>query len=237
MTKQSTKSTTAIKDAGPAESDVANYLKDNPDFFTKRDDLLLDLNIPHLRGSTISLVERQVSLLRERNQGLINELGQLMDAAKDNDATFHLCRKTVLSLIEAESGAQLLANLERGLLADFDCTAYNLIIFSKRQYKINDWASALPNELAKEHIGSLIASRKPVLGVLRPEEQDYLFKEKSKQIKSCAVLPVRGKEDIVLLAIGSSEMHHFQSGMGTMFPGFIADTLARMIPRFQYSKM
>lgn len=234
---QSTKSTADLKDTVPVESDVANYLKNHPDFFTKRDDLLISLAIPHLRGSTISLVERQVALLREKNQNLRNELSQLVDAAKDNDSTFHLCRKIVLSLIEAESGEQLLANLERGLSADFNCSAYKLIVFAKDHYKINHWTSAIPNELVKEHIGGLMNSKKPILGVLRKNEQDYLFAEKSKQIKSCAVLPVRRREDIALLAIGSSEVDHFQSGMGTLFPGFIADTLARMIPRFQYTRM
>jgi|TARA_B100000315_G_scaffold195440_1_gene186297 hypothetical protein len=236
MTKQSTESTGDIKDTVPVEKDVANYLQNNPDFFLDKDDLLITLTIPHLRGSTVSLVERQVSLLRDRNQNLTKELGELMQAANDNDKTFQICRKIVLSLVEAETGEQLLTNLEGGLLTEFNCTAYTLIIFAKDQYKINDWTSAIPSELAKEHVGSLMDSRNPILGVLRKKEQDYLFGKTSKQIKSCAVLPVRSDDDIALLAIGSSEVDHFQSGMGTMFPGFIADILARVIPRFQYAE-
>lgn len=234
MTKQSTKSSSALH-AATGEIEVANYLKDNPDFFVKRDDLLVSLNIPHSQGSAISLVERQVSLLRERNQNLKNELKQLMNAAKDNDSTFRICRKLVLSLIEAESGEQLLEKLEKGLSTEFNSTAYHLIIFAEKQYKINDWTSAIPKALAKEHIGGLMDNKKPILGILRQAEQDYLFGEQSKQIKSCAVLPVRKEEDIALLAIGSSESYHFQSSMGTMFPGFIADTLARLIPCFQFA--
>jgi len=237
MTKQSTKSSADLKDSVAGENEVVNYLKDNPEFFAERDDLLISLSIPHSRGSTISLVERQVSLLRERNQNLENELNQLMDAAKDNDSTFHMCRKLLLSLIDAESDAQLLGSLEKSLSKDFDCTAYKLIIFAKEPHRINDWASAIPKATAKKHIGGLIDSRKPILGMLRREEQDYLFGENSRQIKSCAVLPVRKRKDIALLAIGSTEPHHFQSGMGTLFPGFIADTLARLIPRFHFSKM
>ena len=46
---------------------VAAYLQAHPDFFNQRDELLLSLRIPHQRGDTISLVERQLELLRGRN--------------------------------------------------------------------------------------------------------------------------------------------------------------------------
>jgi len=234
MTNRNTKTKNDLSNV-PGEREVANYLKDNPDFFADRDDLLISLNIPHSRGSTISLVERQVSLLRERNQNLRSELNQLLNAARDNDSTFNKCRRLSLSLIAAESGEELLVNLEKGLLADFKCTAYNLIIFARKRYTINEWTSAIPRKQAREHVGGLMDSRKPILGVLRQTEQDYLFGEKSRKIKSCAILPVRKAKDIALLAIGNSEVDHFQSGMGTMFPDFIADTLAHLLPRFQFT--
>ena len=48
---------------------IAEYLLANPDFFTRNSDLLADLQLPHSTGgAATSLIERQVSMLRGRNQ-------------------------------------------------------------------------------------------------------------------------------------------------------------------------
>ena len=75
---------------------VATYLKNNPDFFNQQDELLLQLRIPHTRGSSISLVERQISVLRERSDDMRSRLTALMDVARDNDRLFDKVRRLVL---------------------------------------------------------------------------------------------------------------------------------------------
>jgi len=73
--------------------------------------------------------------------------------------------------------------------------------------------------------------------VLRPVEQDFLFRHASGKVKSAAVLSVKdparrgsSRGQIALLAIGSDDENYFQPGMGTLFIGFIADVLARLLP-------
>ena len=81
-------------------------------------------------------------------------------------------------------------------------------------------------------MGALMRARKPTLGVLRTDEQDFLFRHKSEDVKSAAVLSVREKnKQIALLAIGSDQTHYFDSKMDTLFIGFIAETLAKLLPR------
>ena len=46
---------------------VREYLKDNDDFLQRNPDMLDYLHISHASGSAVSLVEKQVSVLRERN--------------------------------------------------------------------------------------------------------------------------------------------------------------------------
>ena len=72
------------------------------------------------------------------------------------------------------------------------------------------------------------------LGVLDPKEQDFLFRHASSNVRSAAVLGLRNKRQFALLAIGSSDPDYFQPGMGTLFIGFIADVLARMLPHYVY---
>ena len=66
-------STTQARDGAanavaPAEeSGIAEYLERHPDFFERNHAVLARLRLPHARGgTTISLVERQVEVLRER---------------------------------------------------------------------------------------------------------------------------------------------------------------------------
>ncbi|MCH6573762.1 MAG: DUF484 family protein [Bacteroidetes bacterium] len=39
-----------------------------------------------------------------------------------------------------------------------------------------------------------------------------------------------------MLAIGSEDANYFKPGMGTVFIGFVADTLAKLIPKHIYLK-
>ena len=71
-----------------APAQVTDYLLENPDFFVGRDDLLLKLKLPHQRGNTISLVERQVALLRERAMDYRRQLAHLTENARDNERLF-----------------------------------------------------------------------------------------------------------------------------------------------------
>ena len=67
--KSETQNSLASSEAvGLDEDSVAAYLSEHPEFFNKQEDLLAKLRIPHKSGGAISLLERQVSLLR-RQQG------------------------------------------------------------------------------------------------------------------------------------------------------------------------
>jgi len=69
------------------DSNVADYLQNFPDFFERNSQLLTKLRLPHVRdvAATVSLVERQVEVLRERNQSLERKLKELVDVARAND--------------------------------------------------------------------------------------------------------------------------------------------------------
>ena len=74
------------------DSQVADYLATHPEFFVNRDALLIDLSLPHQPGGAVSLVEKQVSLLRERNTLSKHKLAEFVHMAKANDVIFGRCR-------------------------------------------------------------------------------------------------------------------------------------------------
>ncbi|HRE18267.1 MAG TPA: DUF484 family protein, partial [Rhodocyclaceae bacterium] len=59
-------------------NEVANFLQANPSFFDQYADLLSHMYVPHpLGGRAISLTERQMLTLREKNKQLEAKLAEL----------------------------------------------------------------------------------------------------------------------------------------------------------------
>ena len=94
-----------IKQDGINDTNVAAYLLAYPDFFERNATLLTKLRLPHLRdaGATVSLVERQVEVLRERNQVLERKLKELVDVARANDTLADRIHRLSQRLIRAIS--------------------------------------------------------------------------------------------------------------------------------------
>lgn len=218
------------KELEPA--DVASYLTEHPEFFVDREDLLLKILVPHETKGTVSLVEKQVDVMRTRQKETRGQLNDFVESAERNKAIFDKSRKLILDLIAATSSNEFFEALEKSLKRDFGCKAYALVVFGARPKQINHFTSRVTADSARSYVGSLMKSREPTLGVLRPEEQDFLFRHQSEKVKSAAVLSVKERnKQMALLAIGSEDPGYFSSTMDTLFIGFIADTLAKLLPR------
>ncbi len=121
---------------------VAAYLEAHPDFFVDHDELLPALRIPHQRGDTVSLVERQMKILRERNIEMRHRLSQLMDVARDNDRLFDKTRRLILALMDATSLEEVVMSVEDSLRQDFQVPFVSLILFSDSAMPVGRWVSA-----------------------------------------------------------------------------------------------
>jgi uncharacterized protein len=208
---------------------VAEYLRQHPAFFAEYDDLLPDLIIPHQSGQAVSLVERQVKLLRERNIDVRHRLGQLMDVARENDRLFEKSRRLILDLLEAQSLEQVIASIEDSLRDDFQVPFVSLILFSEAQRFPN--ARTVTHAEAREAIGHLLDSGKTLSGVLRPDELTFLFGDQAGQVASTAIAPIQHQGLHGVLALGSRDANHYRNATGTLFLGYIADALARVLLR------
>jgi len=86
----SNEQTVVARNTDTALSDelVRDYLRDNADFLQRNQDLLDHLHVSHASGSAISLVEKQVAVLRERNVDMRRRLSALTGNARDNDRLY-----------------------------------------------------------------------------------------------------------------------------------------------------
>lgn len=215
----------------PLDSEtVAAYLRLHPEFFIDHDELIPELRIPHQRGDTVSLVERQVKLLRERNIEMRHRLSQLMDVARDNDRLFDKTRRLVLDLLDATSLEEVVSAVEDSLRREFQVPFVGLILFSDAPLPVGRSVSSAE---AHQAIGGLLAGGKTICGVLREHELKFLFGEEAgTQVGSAAVVALTYQGLHGVLAIGSADPQHYKSSLGTLFLGYIAEVLARVLPRF-----
>ncbi len=209
------------------EEQVVTYLKAHPEFFIDQDDLLTQMRIPHARGSSISLVERQVTVLRERNADIQSRLAHLMDVARDNDRLFEKVRRLVLEVLDAQTLDELVGVVDDSLRHSFKVPFSALILFSEKQVSVGRSTSL---KTAQQHIGGLLVGGKAFCGVLRPKQLEFLFgDEQAAQIKSAAVVALDYQGIQGVLAVGSSDQQHYSNSVDTLFLTYLADVLARVL--------
>lgn len=210
----------------PSEAQVAAWLKAHPDFFERHTDLLADLAVPHATGAAVSLVERQVGVLRERNVELRERLHRLLEVARENDVLFEKMRGLILALLEAKSVPALAAALEDELRARFGSEFISLLVFDAAG--TTGAAQSVSLQAAQDKVPGLVKGRQAIAGQLRADELTFLFGHEGEQVKSCAVIPLHHGRALGLLAIGSSSAEHFRTSMDTLFISFIGEVLARV---------
>jgi uncharacterized protein YigA (DUF484 family) len=209
---------------------VAVFLRANPQFFVEQEELLSELRIPHQRGTTVSLVEHQVKLLRERDVEMRHRLSHLMDVARDNDRLFDKTRRLVLDLLDAASLEEVVGSVEDSLRHEFQVPFVSLILFSDTPMTVGRWVSSAE---AHQTIGGLLIGGKTLCGVLRSHELAFLFGEQQReQIGSAAVVTISHQGLHGVLAIGSPDPQHYRSSLGTLFLSYISEALARVLPHF-----
>lgn len=210
---------------------VREYLKDNGDFLQRNPDMLDHLHISHASGSAISLVEKQVSVLRERNVDIRHRLTTLTGTARDNDKLYEQTRSLVLKLLEADSVESLYQAFIQSMTNDFDVEQASMILFGDDKQGGDCRVESLDS--ARIEIGALLKGRKAVCGPLRKEELSYLFPDAG-EVGSAALMPLSNGEELGLIAVGSSDAGRYSSAMGTLFLSHIADVIVRILPRLPH---
>ncbi len=214
---------------------VAAFLQNDPDFFIEYEYLLEVLSVPHESGSAVSFVERQSSMLREKNKKLTLHLSDFCDAARHNDVQFEKTKRMVLSLLDAKTLDDLGDALEESLCRDFYGDATSLILFADQQLTVNN-RRMMPREMAGL-VEPLMLSNEPSCGNLSAAENHFLFEDRSAMIQSAAVIPLVQGETIGLLGIGSFDADYFQSSQGTMFLSYVGEVLSRVASRILHDKL
>ena len=204
---------------------VVEFLQNNPNFFIGRDKLLAQISVPHNNGSTISLVEKQLAVLRDSNTELQQRLALLTNTANDNDRTFEKIRRLTLSLLESRNIEQTIETLNDGLNHDFNIEFHHLILFSSQPKNIP--ARMESKDVTESILGTNLSNSTVFCGSLEEKQTQFLFDKQASVINSLALIPLNFPEQVGILALGSRDKKQFRGNMGRLFLSYIGDVLSR----------
>jgi len=199
------------------EEAVARYLEDNPEFFAARPQLLAQLQLVHPeKGTAISLIERQVEVLRDQNQFLQRQLRELISNARENDVIGHRLHDFACALLQADGLDQVLEVSESRIRDKFRLDAVALRVAASRDGLSERPEVVAPKEEGLKELLQWVAAGAPAFAAdLTDSLRSQLFGPVAETIRSIVVVPLMGPGLRGAMVLGSQDPHRFEAGMAT----------------------
>ena len=209
-----------------SEQQVANYLAEHPDFFANQLDLLSGLRVPHpTQDKAVSLLERQLMVLRDQSDNTRRQLQELVEVARENERLSRQLHELTLALIETGTLEEVLNTLQDELRSQFQADAVELRLFSQAELEkaVNE------GEPGPSIFRRLMEQGRPKCGALNKEQLSYLFGSQASEAGSVALVPITAKRTLGILAIGSRDPARFHPGKGTDFLRRLGEVVSRTL--------
>jgi uncharacterized protein YigA (DUF484 family) len=219
------------------EDAVHDYLETNPDFFEQHSDLLSSLRLPHVSGAAVSLVERQVSVLRQKDMKLERKLKELIEVAHVNDALSAKMHQLTLHLLASNNISETLSAMETALRTGFNADLSVLVLFGDpsnfEDVKVGRFFKPVDRQTESlKAFSTFLKGNNPRCGQVRDSQRDFLFGKETDEVGSAALVPLGKKSEIGFLAIGSADANRFHPGMSMDFLSRLGDLVAESLKRF-----
>lgn len=217
------------------EAAVADYLRQHPDFLARHPGVLADLRVPHMTGpGAVSLIERQVHVLREQNQRLERRLADLLQTARENERVGTRLLGLGRGLLEADSLDAVLALVRDALLNEFsaDVVSIQLIDTPEREHAGASPGRFLsPDAVELAHFTTCLRDGQPVCGGLGQDQMEALFRADAAELGSAAVVPLVAGRPVGIVGLASREPSHFHPDMGTLFLSQLGELVTTGVTR------
>lgn len=206
-----------------ADEQVGDYLVAHPEFFERHPGVLARLRLPHQRGSAaVSLVERQVLVLRDKHGALEQKLHELVENGRANDAIADRMHRLTRRLLRARDLASTLVALEASLREDFGASRWLVLLTDATVPGLsghqNPHVRVVPRGSAELRIfESFFESGRPRSGQIRDTQRDYLFGGDGGPVGSTVLIPLGERASFGLLAIASNDTERYLPTMSTDF--------------------
>ncbi len=204
---------------------VEAYLRDHPDFFERHESVLDVLHVPHPAGGSISLIERQVRVLRDKHGALEQRLGELVDHARENERVGSHLHRLACTLMQAEDVDAVLALTQEALRDEVQAEWVSIRLIGAEHGELHQLPAADLNAFE-----DLFGRGRPQCGRLPRPALEALFGAEAENIGSAILMPlaVDGNR-IGVLGLGSRSSERFLPDMGIYFLTHLGELLTASI--------
>ncbi len=218
------------------DAEIAGFLHSHPDFFERHPGLLAHLRLPHDPGdNTVSLIERQVAILREKNRKLDHKLRELVAVARANDVLSGKIHGLAMRLMGTTDLATMLATVEKVLHDELGSDRSVLVLFGDEPPEDEQGdllETGFVRNMSREDPGldlfqTFVNTGRPRCGEIKGVKREFLFGNDGADIQSAALIPLGEKARLGFLAIGSHESSRFHPGMSTDFLARLGELVER----------
>ncbi len=208
---------------------ILTFLQENPEFFEQYADELAEIMLPHpYGGRAISLNERQVLALREKNKLLEDKLAELIRFGEENDVISDKVHRLAVALLATMNLGQAIQTIVENLRHDFAVPLVALRLWhpyirvaSAETAPVSHEIRSLASNLIEPYCGSFLA----------PEALAWL--------NPTAIIPTSfaqfaltdGEHAFGLLVMGSEDARRFYPEMGTLYLKQMAELVSTALLR------
>lgn len=189
-------------------TDLSDYLAENPNVFQQHPELLELISLSDSRG-TASLLERQVSMMKQRLGEHKNQQSQFMQVARDNEQISDDFIHVICQMISFTNLSQFATEFPNELRSTFSIDEVSFKTAQAASRRASD-LDAYNNTLRR------LLNNRSVCDNRWPSDIMNLFF--SADIKSAALVPMRtANSDTALgiLALGSHDPERYTNDLGT----------------------
>lgn len=197
------------------EAQIIDYLSNHPDFFKDKPELLGNMNFEHVGAGAVSLVERQVTVLRDRNAELRRRLDLLTHRAQQNEALLATTQAVIASIASLNNRSEL---------------APTFVALTKKHFDIDHagffWLDESLAEDTQKTLDHLIGNRESCSGPARQNEMQALFQDIDVEGSVALSKVTIGGKPIAMIAVGSTDVTRYGINDGTLFLDYLASVIA-----------
>ncbi|MGA0734033.1 MAG: DUF484 family protein [Steroidobacteraceae bacterium] len=198
------------------DEQVVEFLKHHPDFLQKHPEVLDHLVLHHEAGEgAVSLMERQIKVLRERQSANREKLAEWVRVGRENDAIAERMHHFTLALMQAHDEMDLITRILASLRSDFDIVSVRLLIDAE----------------ARSSIETLLPAARTRCGHFALEQRRAVFGDEAESIASMALVPIGPAASLGALALGSIDADRFTPAMSTDFLARMGELLGAALLR------
>lgn len=216
------------------EADIAAYLEAHPDFLRRHPAVLEALDTRHDSGTAVSLIERQVTALRDNNRQLKSRFDELHETARDNEQRVVQLNRMGKVLVAAESSADLVRELTYCLQQHLDVDHAYFGLEKPVDQAEGEIHRIEHESAAGRALTNVFRRGKPICGPLSDDQSEALFATRSNDVPalaSAAMIPLGLHGVHGALVLASRKPTRFVPDAGTLFLELMGELVTAALRR------